>query len=186
MKILIIDNGTKRQKELAEMCEGHAITVIQNDQFLKIDTEKYNLLILSGSQKMSIVGNNKYYGQEIELIKSAQIPILGICAGFELIMYAYGAMLYQLQKKEEEIIELKITKDNALFNRINNLKVYSAHRWLIKRPPKEFNVLARSKRGIEIIEHKSRPLFGFQFHPEMYPEKTCGYELFSNFINLIK
>lgn len=43
-----------------------------------------------------------------------------------------------------------------------------------------------SKDGVEIIKHKQKIIYGFQFHPEMFPDQTQGDELFANLINLVQ
>ena len=40
------------------------------------------------------------------------------------------------------------------------------------------------KDGIEAIRHKTYLIYGVQFHPEMFVDKTCGDEIFHNFLRL--
>ena len=63
-----------------------------------------------------------------------------------------------------------------------NLKVYGAHNWKIDKVPENFIVLAESDNCIQIIKHKNREIYGFQFHPEMFIDETCGNEIFENLL----
>jgi carbamoylphosphate synthase small subunit len=46
--------------------------------------------------------------------------------------------------------------------------------------------LANSIEGIEIIKHKDKPIYGFQFHPEMFPNLSDGDELFANIVKIVQ
>jgi anthranilate/para-aminobenzoate synthase component II len=57
---------------------------------------------------------------------------------------------------------------------------------VIKKLPSILIPLAESRDGIEIIKHKFKNIFGLQFHPSVFPEKTYGNEIFNNLLNILK
>jgi GMP synthase-like glutamine amidotransferase len=181
MKILVIDNGTIRLNQLKKLVDSHEVTVIGLGEIDLTDSAYFDLIILSGSSLYPIIGSIDLFKSELELIKKTKTPIIGICFGFELIAYAYGASLIKLDHKLQDIIEIT-TLNNEIFKGLPNLKVYEAHRWIIKTLPPALIKLAISKNGIEAFKHKTKQIYGFQFHPEMFPDKTCGDEIFFNTI----
>ncbi|MFA5312508.1 MAG: gamma-glutamyl-gamma-aminobutyrate hydrolase family protein, partial [Methanomassiliicoccales archaeon] len=52
--------------------------------------------------------------------------------------------------------------------------------------PDEFEILAHSENcRIEAIRHRTRPIYGLQFHPEV--ENTeHGYDIFKNFLKVVE
>jgi putative glutamine amidotransferase len=131
----------------------------------------------------------------------AEIPILGICRGMQLINVSLGGSLYQdidhqlncefshlpLDSKRRENLEyvshkVKILK-NTFLNKILNedhLDVNSHHHQAIKRISERLIVAAKSECGIiEAVENKAEPfLIGVQWHPEDLIDN------YSSFINL--
>jgi GMP synthase (glutamine-hydrolysing) len=183
MHILIVDNETIRLKELISLLKNHKIQIKKRDEINSVDFSNIDLVILSGGSNLSIINNEDKYQQEIELIRNSNIPIIGICLGFQLIAYVYGSNLIKMDSKYKKIIDIKIIENNDIFNKLPNFKVYEAHRWKIDKAPENFIVLAESDECIQVIKHKNREIYGFQFHPEMLVDKTCGDEIFYNLIS---
>mgnify|MGYP003393175454 CR=1 FL=1 len=185
MKILVIDNGTSYLPQLKNLLSGHDICVINYSEISATDINSFNLIILSGGHKFSVKGSDEQLNQEMELVKNSSKPIFGICFGFEVIAYTFGAKLKLMESKELGVIDIRVVESDKIFSNISNFQVFESHRWIIEESVSDLTVLARSKDGIEAIKHKNRPIYGVQFHPEMFVEKTCGDELFSNFLKTI-
>ncbi len=186
MNIIITDNGTLRLEELTKLLKGNEYQIVNVDKLDTIDTQSFDLAVLSGSSKFPIFGNESLYKNEVDLIKTSDMPIIGICLGFELICYAYGAKLEAMDYKKREIVEIQTTQPSQIFDNLPNFRVYKAHRWVIKDLPAELVELARSNDGVEVVKHKKREIYGFQFHPEMLPDETCGDEIFNNLLSMIR
>lgn len=183
MKVLIVNNQTKHINKLKELLHNHEVTVFFYNQIdLKL-VKNFDLIILSGGSLFSILGHEQKYKKEIEIIKNSNKPIIGICLGFELIAYAFGSKLYKVNKKIKGILPIKIINNCRIFNNLPNFDVYEGHRWIIKKIPTDFIELARSESGIEAFKHKDKNLYGFQFHPEVFCDQTCGDEIFYNLLN---
>ena len=182
MNILLIDNGTIRIIELQKLLQGNNVTTIKFGDIKPSENEKFDLIILSGSSQFPVLGNEQLYQNELSLIRNTNIPLVGICLGFELICYAYGGKLRELENKEKGIIEIQVTNPNGIFSGLPNFQVYESHQWTIDELPDELIEIAKSKNGVEVIKYKNRKIYGFQFHPEMFVEKTCGDEIFNNLL----
>ena len=124
MKILLIDNETINLNRLKVLLHNFEIETINFNQisFTKID--EFDLIILSGGSHHSVIGNEDIYKDELALIQNTQIPIIGICLGFQLICYAFGAHIERLDNKVHRLIEINLKKENNIFKNIPNLRVY--------------------------------------------------------------
>lgn len=184
MNITIINNGTSYLGELHDLLNSHNIDIQSWDSGFNVHPDT-DLTILSGGH-LNLVGNEEYYEEEIKFVTHYTKPLLGICLGAELLAYAYGAKLSRLQEKQYGVYVIEKLLNDRLFHEMNKFGVYENHRWIIKELPEKFIGLAKSTNGYEIIKHKQLPLYGFQFHPEMMADKTCGTQLFSNLIGIVE
>lgn len=186
MKILVVDNGTSYLPQLKNILSRYDFSVIRYSDIENTAADDFNAIILSGGHDFPVNGNGERLKNEIAFINTTSKPILGICFGFEVIAYTFGATLELMQTKEKGILDIQAVEPDEIFSDIPNFNVYESHRWILKEPGNDLIVLARSKDGIEAIKHKSKPIYGVQFHPEMFVEKTCGDEIFHNFLKQVE
>jgi GMP synthase-like glutamine amidotransferase len=186
MKILIVDNGTSYLPQLITLLGDNIFHVVKYSEISFVIDNDFDAIVLSGGHDFSVSGNEDMFRKEMDFVKNSNKPIFGICLGFEIIASAFGAKLELMEKKERGILDIQITKPDEIFVNIPNFQVFESHRWVIKDPVDEFIVLACSKDGIEAIKHKTKSIYAVQFHPEMFVEKTCGNEIFHNFLYSIK
>jgi GMP synthase-like glutamine amidotransferase len=183
MKVLLVDNGTTLLEKLERLIPG-AETVEQQERFSAAEGNEYDLIVLSGSSKEQLVGNESDFESEIAFIRTNQKPLIGICFGCELIVSAFGGELHKLVVPHKGIREIEITNSD-LFEGEKLLKVYESHQWGMSEAPANFDVLAQSADGPEMIKHKTLPVYGLQFHPENFVDTTEGDELFRSLFSKI-
>ena len=179
--ILIIDTSYKKNSLFKdEFCIpiANIIQQISNTNFEikhyleKINFQEFDKIIIAGSALKEFEYLNHL--EKFEFLKNMNIPILGICAGMQIIAKVYGT---NLKKCEEiEITKTITTKNNKLFE--SEFETYSIHNYSIALP-KEFEIIAKSKKGIHAIKHKEKEIYGVLFHPEIKNK-----EIIVNFINL--
>ena len=172
MNILLIDNHSKHREELIELLGKNAVVETQ-EQLGNFDTDLYDLIVLSGgSNTPSVLYNPEAYSKEISLVQNTQTPVLGICLGSEIITKSFGGSLKDLGGVHRGDVALTVV-DTSLENCIGGklLQVYEAHQVGIQDMPNDFLICAYSKHGTEIIKHKTKPIIGLQFHPEVEPHK---------------
>ena len=182
MNILIIDNGSGFIKELTNSLNGNDVHIEKFGHINLKDINNFDKIVLSGGS-FPVLSYKKEYHLERRLIKESKVPVLGICLGFELIATTFGEKLERMEAKEKEIIEVHKIKEDEIMGRLNNFKVFESHRWILKKC-KKLTPLAESIKGIEIIRHPKRDLYGVQFHPEMFHRKTDGMTILNNFLQL--
>jgi len=132
----------------------------------------------------------KEAGISVELIKSSEVPILGVCLGHQAIGAAFGGNII----KAPEVFHGKTSSidhdGSLLFSEIEkSYDVVRYHSLIIdmKTLPSELNVTATLSDDNEIImavEHINRPIYGVQFHPESI-DTNNGIKLIENFIKKI-
>ena len=124
------------------------------------DLNKCSCIILSGTALKDISTLNNI--EKFQWLKETEKPVLGICAGMETIGVVFGARLIKcLEIGMTPIISLK---DNPLFS--EDFKAYSLHSYCVEAS-EEFEVWAKSDKCIQVIKHKTRPIYGTLFHPEV-------------------
>ncbi len=120
-------------------------------------------------------------------IRAAPVPILGICAGHQLIGFAHGAPWGPLgplrdgepdpdprfapgQRKERGFLPVEVDRRCPLFRHLApTATFFQSHYWQLAAVPEGFVARARSPWSpIQAIERRDRPVFGVQFHPERH------------------
>lgn len=186
MKVLIIDNGTIRIDELEDLFIHDDTKTVTVSNISFVQTQEYDLIVLSGSSENPVLNNEGIYEKEIDLIRRSKKPIIGICLGFELICHVFGAELDVLSDRIHGIFEILAIPNKYVDLDLQKFKVYESHKWVVKELPSELIPLAVSAGGYEIIKHRNRQIWGLQFHPEMYLEETHGDEVLAVILNKIK
>src|SRR6185369_7629825 len=171
MKILLIDNGTKHLGKLKELLIGNDIDVCK--LFSKYPPhEQYDLIVLSGGSQISVSAAPEIFKQEIDLIKNTKTPIIGICQGCEIVAHTFNSELAYLEHRTKRIKKIELLSN--LFGLSQQIDVYEAHHFAIKKLGDELVELAKSNDGIEIFRHNNKQILGMQFHPEMFVDRTLG------------
>jgi GMP synthase (glutamine-hydrolysing) len=114
------------------------------------------------------------------------IPILGICYGHQLLSHFSGGKVSRTTKREYGHTVISIDKKDEIFTRIpRKLKVWMSHGDKVIELPPDFIPLAHSENTrFAAVRHKSLPLYGLQFHPEV-THTHRGDRILSNFVHSI-
>ena len=189
--ILMIDNYDSFvfnvEQYLKEMTDDEVITV-RNDAITIDDIKKMNpsKIIFSPGPK-----HPKDSGICLEILNNTDelgnIPILGICLGHQAIGMNFGGEIKRLENplhgKTSEITVL--SENSVLFKNLpKKFKVMRYHSLYVDDIPENLEVTAKSEDGVAMaVEHKSKNIFGIQFHPEsIFTE--YGKNMIRNFLNI--
>lgn len=178
MHVLLIDNGSRYLKQLKGLFSKDRLEVVNWKTIHSNKARDADLVVLSGGHAYSVVGNPEKWKSEVAFIRKCTKPIIGICLGFELMAYAYGSTLKRMKNKEKGTVKIKMKG--------KTFHVFENHRWVVEKTGAKLVSLARSKDGVEAIRHRTKPIYGFQFHPEMFIRKTDGKRLFAQVIRNIQ
>lgn len=184
MKILLVDNNSRLLEKLKVLIPGEEI-VHRWDDLQNLNSEEFDLVVLSGGSMFQIVGNEEKLKEEIRIIKECKKPLIGICYGCELIVESFGGELEKLPELHKGVTKIEVLEDDQIFKELKEFEVYENHQWRIKTLPNTFIPLAKSEHSYEVIKHKELPIYGLQFHPENMTDETFGDEIFLNLFNLL-
>jgi len=173
MKILLVNNNTVHLKELTDSLAGHEVEIQNYQPGIRFHDEDKDLIILSGGGGEGLEIDDMYlaghlwYEDQMEFVKRTSKPVIGICMGFEVIARAFGAPVKQMPSLLEGFYNFNTTAKGQKMLGLANLEQFEAHRWHVPYVPEdEFEILAESESGVEIIKHKWRKIIATQFHPE--------------------
>lgn len=124
----------------------------------------------------------------------SKVPVLGICYGAQLTAKRFGGLVAKSNKREYGRAILHQIKDNILLKDVSpTSQVWMSHSDTIKELPAGFELLAdtesipvaafmKTENVSDLLPHSSIfPLYGVQFHPEVYHSKE-GKKILANFL----
>lgn len=116
---------------------------------------------------------------------NAQLPVLGVCYGAQLTSKLYGGRVERSEKREYGRAFMTQDSDDQIFKGVQvRTQVWMSHGDSILELPKDFEVLATTD-SIPVAAFKQKkdgnPLYGLQFHPEVY-HSTEGKTILKNFL----
>jgi GMP synthase-like glutamine amidotransferase len=125
--------------------------------------------------------------QELEeIIRGAELPILGLCGGLQLIGMAHGVPVEPMRPlrtgeadpedgyaagffKEWGFTPVSVIEADPLFEGLTAPVFLEAHFCELREVPHGFSLLASTDTcRIQAIKRIGKPVYGTQFHPEAY------------------
>lgn len=137
----------------------------------------------------------------VDVIRRASQPTLGVCGGHQQIALAFGAPVelmarlepgegYAGAKRERGYFAIEIigeTTGEGIFKHLPaQITVWHSHFDEVKELPRGFRATARNEDcPIQAMQHTERPLYGVQFHPELFNEDhPDGRLVIENFLEM--
>jgi GMP synthase (glutamine-hydrolysing) len=148
---------------------------------LKSKLDDFNGIVLSGSE--SIITNGEYEEEWLDFIINSNIPIIGICYGFQLICQSFGAVIKHGKKIKKKVLVQKLREHTLFYSMPSKSNLPESHEEYVIAVMDPLIPLMFSINGIEAVAHRSRPIWGTQFHFER--SKEYGNIILRNFLNLI-
>ena len=180
-QILILDFGSqytqliaRRVRELNVYCEIHP--------FNKIPplTKEIKGVILSGSP-CSVRDNG---APCVDLATFANVPVLGVCYGAQLIAHQSGGNVLPSHQREYGRARLTtVDHHNELLKEISlDTQVWMSHADTIASVPANFDIIATTPSvAVAAFKIHDKNIYGIQFHPEV-THTTEGKNLLRNFV----
>jgi len=164
------------------------VIVAHHSETAKILESRADYIILSGRFSPcpdDTIGEE--FADIIKLIKNANVPILGICQGIQNIAVAFGNKVDSMEDRSGEhgfTTIQNIKPSHPLLTGIGKtFKCIELHGSEVKGIPEGFELLAKTEKcQVQMIAHKTKPIFGTQFHPEIQTEENKdGQTILENF-----
>ncbi len=189
MRLLVVDSYDSFTFNLVQMLgalAGERPMVVKNDECgpKEIEARDPAGVILSPGP-----GHPRDAGRLIEIIKNLdpRIPVLGVCLGHQGIVEAEGGRVVGagqiVHGKTSEVRH----EGGALFEGVPSPFAAARYHSLCAEKttfPKTLKETAHTADGIVMaLEHRERPLFGVQFHPESVATGS-GRRILANFVGM--
>ncbi|WP_394761645.1 anthranilate synthase component II [Phenylobacterium sp.] len=117
----------------------------------------------------------------------ADLPIFGVCLGHQSIGQAYGGEVVHAKALMHGKTSAIHHGGKGVFAGLKNpFTATRYHSLAVEKDvlPPDLEITAWTEDGeIMGVQHRSRPVFGVQFHPESIATE-CGYELLANFLEI--
>ena len=196
MKILVVNNYKEPEKAKQAL---HNIALCTGQQPEMLDhtaTRLYEAVLLKDPDVVILTGSNfmlskpdtrMVFQPEMDLVRGADLPFLGICFGHQLIGATYASQVVDLGHNVRAFKEVKLLGSDPILDGLpSSIRVSESHRQALTRVPEGFRHLAESATSqVEAICHQKRPIYGVQFHPERSDEKhPHGRIIIQNFLKL--
>ncbi|MFB3764132.1 MAG: hypothetical protein ACE14P_02670 [Methanotrichaceae archaeon] len=126
--------------------------------------------LLAGSDKAILCGtalkDNTYIDRlgSFSWIKRYERPILGICAGMQVISAVFGGRI--VPRPNIGLETINIISDTPLLGEPREIEGYHLHNYSMTLP-EGFQMVAGRSDSIDAFRHSSRPIYGILFHPEV-------------------
>ena len=181
--IVIIDFGSQYTKLIARRIRENLVfsEILSPDSGMNIIMKNSPAAIILSGGPRSV--NDKSSPSIDETLFQADIPILGICYGLQLLVKEYGGRIESEGNGEYGLSTIDIKNKSTLFSGLDNFsKVWMSHGDRALHVPVGWNLLADSSNGIiAAISNKEQNRFATQFHPEVsHTEK--GNLIIHNFL----
>lgn len=179
--VILVDCGTK--SSILKSLLNLSIRVKRVPSDYDYTDEKYDGVVISNGP-----GDPADYQITADLAKLAMKnnkPIFGICLGSQLMGIAAGAKTYKLTFGHRGHNQPCISDDGKKCYITSQNHGYAIDE---KTLPHDWKVNFRNlnDNSVEGVEHKTKPFFSVQFHPEANPGPTDTAWLFNKFYELIK
>ena len=182
-KIWIVDFGsqytqliTRKTRELGYSSE--IITLDEcRDRFNQ--NSKPECLVLSGGPQSVFEDQHDYNF----MFEEQSLPIFGICYGMQLLAKYFGGVVEKGLIGEYGHADIHFEKIFSITECPAIISVWMSHSDHVSVVPKDFDVVMKSSNDlIAAIKHKTRPVMGLQFHPEVEHSKY-GKQILEYFYN---
>ncbi|MDE1798293.1 MAG: GMP synthase subunit A [Candidatus Micrarchaeota archaeon] len=190
MKVSIINLGSQYTHVIWRTCRELGVEgVIQQPTVPAADADFFDAFILSGgpasAPEMPITQPHRLIAETAS--GKSEKPVFGICLGHQLITHVLGGKVEKGPSAEYGVSEIEVDKPGTLLAGVPpKFRAWVSHFDEVTRAPDGFEILAHSATcKIEAMEHVSRPLYGVQFHPEVWHTQH-GEKILENFLKTVK
>src|ERR1700738_877512 len=172
----------------------------QNISLEFVKTLNPSHIILSGQSHPWDRYSTKSLAGVFHVIRNAPRPILGLCGGQQQVALAFGAPVGLIERiapgegyegafRERGFctVDLDSPTDSGIFSGLpETITVWESHCDEVKSLPADLECTATNKVSqIKAIQTQSLPLYGVQFHPELFDqEHPHGQIILENFLKL--
>ena len=160
-----------------ELHQIEILNVFDTPSFKPNQIDNYDALYVGGASEANVLEPEKYpfIKNCIELLRyAAEIskPTFASCFGFQLAVLAFGGIILNKDKDYEMgTVKISLTdkaKSDLVYQGIQDrFPAVSVHRQYASTIPEPLEILAYTGQCVHSFKYKNKPLWAFQFHPEV-------------------
>ncbi|GHD26925.1 glutamine-hydrolyzing GMP synthase [Parahalioglobus pacificus] len=190
-KILILDFGSQYTQLIARRVrEVGVYSEIRSWDIDEADVRDFNPtgIILSGGPESVAAENSP---RAPDCVFDMNLPVLGICYGMQTMAQQFGGEVMPSDTSEFGYAQIRTLGNGGLLHDICDhvgeggeklLDVWMSHGDKVVTLPPDFELAAETDScPIAAMAHKTRPLYGIQFHPEV-THTLQGKRIFEHFV----
>jgi GMP synthase-like glutamine amidotransferase len=183
----------ERARNYARLCERLAAASgqsVETSHYEEVDSRRLaraSSIVLSGSTAPWSVRDPTELDNLAEAVRAAGRPVLGICAGMQLLARFAGGELGPSARPERGFFPIELLDRSDLLRDLPaDPMVFQDHSDEIVSLPGDFRVLAASAAcAVQAVACPARQWWGTQFHPEESSvEHPAGERVLRNFFAL--
>jgi GMP synthase (glutamine-hydrolysing) len=132
------------------------------------------------------------------VVEGLKVPVLGICGGHQALALAFGGKVGPIRGVSDDCFPYSRVKQGGVVNIVREspdpifrglepeLRILQSHYDEVKSMPPDFVLLASDPlTRIQIMRHRSKPVYGIQGHPEYFNNaRPDGGVFIRNFIDI--
>jgi para-aminobenzoate synthetase len=189
LKTLLIDNYDSFTYNLFQLLgevSGEEPLVVRNDEasWDELAALDFDNVVISPGPGRPDRGED--FGVCAEGIRRSDRPLLGVCLGHQGLGALCGAAIVAASEPFHGRLSAVLHDDSPLFAGIpREFQAVRYHSLCVEQPlPEELRGIAWTSDGVLMaVEHRQRPLWGVQFHPESVCTEH-GRRLIANFLGM--
>ena len=190
MRTLLIDNYDSFTFNLFHLIgevTGEEPIVVRNDELsweelaaLRVDS----IVISPGPGRPE---HERDVGVSLDVLRRAEVPVLGVCLGHQALAHVTGGAIEHAPEVMHGRLSSIHHDGRGLFEGIpQGFTAVRYHSLAVCAVPASLRVTAWTADDVVMaLEHRTRPLWGVQFHPESI-STAHGHALMRNFIELAR
>jgi para-aminobenzoate synthetase len=189
LKTLLIDNYDSFTYNLFQLlgeANGEEPLVVRNDEASWAELERLDFDNVVVSPGPGRPGREADFGVCADVIRETTAPLLGVCLGHQGLGALHGAAVVSAPAPFHGRLSAVLHDDAPLFAGIpREFQAVRYHSLCVEQPlPDQLRGIAWTSDGVLMaVEHRDRPLWGVQFHPESICAEH-GRRLLENFRDL--
>lgn len=171
-RLLIVDNYDSFTYNLAHVAAsitGEMPKVVRNDEWTweQIEANRFDAIVVSPGPGHP--ANARDFGVSAGVIRHATQPVLGVCLGHQGIALVHGGIIARVEPAHGQLSRIEHDGADGLFRGVpRQFNAVRYHSLAATDPlPPALRKIAWTLDGtVMALRHRSRPLWGVQFHPE--------------------
>ncbi len=179
--IVIINCGSSKTPFFEEIVSGFDLEceIVKLDNINIGQVSNSNGVIVSGAPILLTEVDQQPYLDRLSFLKEISIPVLGVCFGHQILGMLHGAEVDRC-KEDRSWQNIRQVTPSTLFEGIDvEAEFMEDHCECISLPEEFLHTATSEICEVEGMQHRSKPMFGVQFHPEV--SGTNGVRLLENF-----